>query len=552
MAQKGFAGLSKYFLGLICCVLLAAAGLGRPATAQAWFWGERPLAVVNGEEFSADDFRNWWRNWREPGMARPTSPDAFIQWQLLAQEAERMQLFQEPDFRRRVAVFLRVRSLMMLKEEEIDGVVSISEGEIQEEYRAQYTPRLRAHSFFYSDEESAALGAAALRSGARTVDGLLELEPEAGRPVHHEERWVRLTRLPEEWRGLLAEAEPGQVVGPLAVEHGAAFIRVEERTAGDPQDLERVRAGIVKDLRTRKSHQLTAELVEKLQEKFAVQIDREVLELIGPEPPSAELAERVLISTSQGDIVADDLWRNLRGEQAFREKNRFEAEEFAIMKERVLANMISQTLVSWEALDRNYQERPPLKELYDFYRRHRLIKELERRLVEPAAAVTEEEIVNFLAENSARFSRPESVSFMLLEGESEVVERMGREIASGRDFSEVATRHLPGGPPVQRLPLDHLDAELAAALADLRQGEVSRPFPFRGHAALLRLVNRTPATTMPLEAVRQSIEEELSEAKFRQAREDLVNLLTERSEIRVNQRVWNTLNRELEKEDVSL
>jgi len=537
---------------LISCLLLAAAVLGQPAPARAWFWGERPLAVVNGEEFFAADFRNWWRNWREPGMARPTSPDDFIQWQLLAQEAERMQLFQEPDFRRRVAVFLRVRSLMMLKEEEIDGVVSISEREIQEEYRAQYTPRLRVRSFFYSNEEAAALGAAALRSGVHTVDGLLELDPEAGRPAHHEERWVRLTRLPEEWRELLVEAESGQVVGPLTVEHGAAFIRVEERNAGDQQDLERVRAGIVKDLRTRKSHQLTAELVEELHGKFAVQIDREVLELIGPEQPSAELAERVLISTSQGNIVAGDLWRNLRGEQAFREQNRFRAEDFAIMKERVLANMISQTLVSWEALGRNYQERPPLKELYDFYRRHRLIKELERRFVEPAAVVTEEEVVRFLAENSARFSRPETVSFMLLEGESEVVERMGQEIASGRDFSEVAARHLPGGPPVQRLPLDHLDAELAAVIADLRRGEASRPFTYRGHSALLRLVNRTPATTMPLEAVRQSIEEELREAKFRQAREDLVSRLTERSEIRVNQRVWNTLKRELEKEDVSL
>jgi len=532
-------------IGVVFLCLLFAAGL-RPEPVQAWFGGERPLAVINGRDYSPDDFRHWWQNWREAETTLPETAEPFIEWHLLVQEAERMQLFQEPDYRGKMHTFLKVRALMMLREEEVEAKIVVSEPEVREVYQEQYAPRLRVRSFFYPDMEGAAQGVAALRSGARTPDELKDLPPAEGGASHHEERWLWVPQMPDEWRLLLTVAKVGDVLDPMAVENGVVFVRVEEVSDFDAEDLEKLRPGIVRDLRTRRSHELTAALVERLREKFAVQVDEEVLARINEEEPDQELAPAALIRSSQGEITAADLWVNLRNERSFREKNLFAAEEFAALKSRVLASIIAQTVVSWESMDRRYQEREPFKWVYRFYSEHRLNKEMEKRFVEPGAVVSDDELERFYQENIVRFTRPETVSFLLLEGDEAVMQRMWQEIASGRDFSEVASRHVPGGPPVQRLPVDHLEPELAAVIAELRRGEVSRPFALRGNTALLRLVNHTPGVPMPLASVAEQIREELGKEKRRLARLDLVRLLRERSDVRVNQKVWNTLRKELE------
>ena len=27
----------------------------------AWSWGDKSLVVINGQEYAAEDYRNWWR-----------------------------------------------------------------------------------------------------------------------------------------------------------------------------------------------------------------------------------------------------------------------------------------------------------------------------------------------------------------------------------------------------------------------------------------------------------------------------------------------------------
>lgn len=537
--------MPRIITGVVFLCLLVAAGL-RPEPVHAWFGGERALATINGRDYSRDDFKHWWQNWREADTPLPETPESFIEWHLLVQEAERMQLFQEPDYRGKLHTFLKVRALMMLREEEVEAKIVVGDQEVRKIYQEQHAPRLRVRSFFYPDMAGAVQGVAALRSGARTPDELMALPPAEGGASHHEERWLRVPQMPDDWRQLLTGAAAGDVLDPLAVQHGVVFVRVEEVSAFDAEDLEKLRAGIVRELRTRKSHELTAALVERLREKFAVQVDEEVLARVGAEEPDQELAAAALIRSSQGEITAADLWVNLRNEREFREKNLFAAEEFAAMKARVMASIIAQTVVSWESMDRRYQEREPFKWVYRFYSEHRLNKEMEKRFVEPGAVVADEELERFYRENIARFTRPETVSFLLLEGDEAVMQRMWQEIASGRDFSEVASRHVPGGPPPQRLPVDHLEPELATVISELRRGEVSRPFALRGNTALLRLINHAPGVPMPFESVQGQIREELSGEKRRQARLDLVRLLRERSDVRVNQKVWNTLRKELE------
>ncbi|MCF6188719.1 MAG: hypothetical protein L3J49_14745, partial [Desulfobulbaceae bacterium] len=110
-------GTLSFFLILLLSVSFVHAG---------WLpWGNSALVTIDGREYSGDDFRVWWENLREKDMVLPETPDPFVDWVLMFREAERMQLYQDPDYRKKVLTFLKARTLMLLKAEEVDSRISI-------------------------------------------------------------------------------------------------------------------------------------------------------------------------------------------------------------------------------------------------------------------------------------------------------------------------------------------------------------------------------------------------------------------------------------------
>lgn len=537
---------------VVCVFLMSYAGLAQERAMAAWPWGEAKLATVNGTDYTTEDYKNWWRNWREEATPLPESPEEFIEWHLMAQEATKMQLFLEPTYRSKVGTFLKVRALMLLQEEEVNEKISVSDEEIRNLYREQYIPKLRARVFYYTAGSPTEERMTALRNGILSVEELLALKPEEGGTTYNEEKWFRVPQLQGEWRTILQDAAPGDITRPVTMDKGVVVLKIEERQGEDPHDLEQLKGGIVKKLQTMKTDERTARLVEYLIKKFAVQVDEEVLAQIAQDPLGEELANKTVISSTQGNISAANFWGNLQNEKGFREKNKFPDEEFDVLKKRVLAGIISQTVVSWEAMARHYEEKEPFKWVYRFYCEHRLNKEFEKRFVEPKAKVDEAELEKFYQENSERFLHPEMVDFVMLEDETQVIGRMWREISSGRDFSEVAAGHVPGGPHLQQMPVTQLSAELKERLLSLRKGEVSLPFAFKNGSALLRLVDHREKVPVPFPQVREQIRQELSRRKYQQARGELLRRLKDGSEISINPKMWNKLRKELEHADVAV
>ena len=540
----------RRFVIVVCVFLMSCAALAQERAMAAWPWEEASLATVNGTKYSAEDFKNWWWNWREEATALPESPEEFIEWQLLVQEATKMQLFLEPAYRSKVGTFLKVRSLMLLQEEEVSGKISVSDADVRNFYREQYIPKLRTRVFYYIAGSPTEERIAALRKGILSVEEFLALKPEEGGPTYQEEKIFRIPQLQGEWRTVLQDAAAGDITQPVTMDKGLVVLKIEERQGEDPQDLEQLKGVILKKLQAQKADERTARLVESLGEKFSVQVNEEVLAQIALEPPAEELANKMVISSKQGDVSAANFWASLQSEKSFREKNQFPAEEINILKKRVLASIISQTVVSWEATDRHYEEKEPFKWVYRFYCDHRLNKEIEKRLVEPKVKIDETELEKFYQENSERFSHPEMVDFMLLEGDAQTINKMWQEISSGHDFFEVAAEHVPGGPSLQKMPVNQLSPELKTIVSSLRKGEVSLPFAFKDGSALMRLVNYKEKIPVPFPQVKEQIRQELSRLKYQQAREDLLRRLKEGSEISINPKVWNKLRKELAHADV--
>jgi len=106
-----------------------------PAPAVAFFGGGAPLVTINGVEHTRQDFEKWWQFWKEEDSVLADNPDIYIDWLLMKQQAQEMELYENPSYKAKVRVFLKVRGLMYLKNEEIDSKMKLGDREIREYYQ---------------------------------------------------------------------------------------------------------------------------------------------------------------------------------------------------------------------------------------------------------------------------------------------------------------------------------------------------------------------------------------------------------------------------------
>jgi parvulin-like peptidyl-prolyl isomerase len=511
---------------------------------QAWFWESDTLVTINGEAFNTEDFDHWWENWREKDTPFPDSPKPFIDWHILTQEAVSMELFREQSYRQKVETFLKVRALMLLRNETIDSRINLGERDLWNNYREHYVPRRHVKILYFDVESAAQETSEGLNAGGTTP---ADMETAEGKkPQHIYDEWLRPDTVPGQWDEVLKKLEIGKASLPVEMNTGYVVLVLLEEKGAEEADFQSVERRIREKLRKAREAELTAELIGRLRKKYDVKVDNELFLALDPEKTPEELLDRPLITTSRGTVPARLFLQQLAKEQEFLTQNRFKGTDMEALKNRVLGGMLSQTLTSWEAMDRHYENRPPFEWIYRFYCQHRLIRELEKRLIRPKAQVDDKEVEAYYTEHRQEFTQPETVSLVVLEDDPKLIEKLWNDVRRGEDFLSVVRKYYAREIPVQRVPLDHLPTAVKQAVDQLAKGEVSLPLQSEGKSMLIRLVDRHSENLIPFGQVRTQIAERLSEDKFAQAHENLLKELRARSEIDVNERAWKELKKNYE------
>lgn len=548
MERRSAAPLPKLILLLLTTCFLVT-GLSRQA--NAWFWQNGPLVTINDEVYSADDYRGWWKNWQEPDMALPTTPDDFIDWQLMAQEGTRMQLDQDLGYQRKLQIFVKVRSLMLFKYDEVDSKINLSKKEIWAYYEQNYCPLWQVGVFFFTSEKEASKNAAMLRDGSLTFEALKAITRKEDGPLFSEKKWLRRPQIKEDWFASLDGQPVGFITSPMARGEHFILLCLLDRQEANEKDFANVDQTIERKLRKQRSGELTVKLVERLKKKYEVEINQDILASIGTTPLTMQEAEKDVILTNKENIKAGALQALIAKERQFRKQYKFKQEGDDILKNRVVEGMLGQTLISWEALARHYETREPFKTTYDFYCRHQLAKGISTRFIAPKAKLDEGEVLAYYEQNQAQYTNAEVYSFILVEGEKELTTTIQNEINLGEDFTTAINRHFPSGLEVTHLPKNHIDAELKQVLLPLQKGEISQPFKYKQGTAIVKLVNNKVAMPIPFKQIEDELTQKLRKEKFTTSRRDFLAILKDKSTITVNQKVWDKLHKEFLKDNDS-
>ncbi|NOY12271.1 MAG: peptidyl-prolyl cis-trans isomerase [Deltaproteobacteria bacterium] len=523
-----------------------------PGQAVAAFWGADYLVKINDQTFSDADYRHWWKEWREPKMAVPDSVDGFVDFMLLSQEASDMQLSDNPNYKKKLSVFLKVRALMQLKGEEIDAFKVIPpRDELWKAYLKKYTPILNLQMVAVQEEEQADVIAQFMAQGiafdklaeAAGLDKVAEQLESTGP--------MRYTRIPEPLRSAVLPLKQGETVGPIKYGHAYYFLKVVDRQDGSDKDFESLKQNLIRASLKRQEGQLTRQLLERLKGKYKVTVDQALIDSIGPEGLKDAAAKKIAITIGELKIPAGFVFASIEKTQKSRGHAMRQAEAFADSKHRIVNDILVQVLTEKAALDRHYEKVPPLKYVYDFYSKYRLIKEFEDTVIKPQVKVTDADIEAYYKKNLKQFSREGMIEYAQVStNETELAKQISEKLKNGADFFAVMQPISPAGVPTQKEPLVHLRPEIQEAVKSLSSGQTATVVNGE-NTYFIKVIRGVEREVIPLAKVRDVIVKTLEKQSFNDIRNGYLKQLRERSVIKVNKADWKSLHAELLKENAS-
>lgn len=534
----------KVFGFLILLIFL----FGQPLQTQAsWFETDGPLLKIDDVVFSEADFQNWWQEWHEPENPVPDDMTIFINWHLQVREAQNMELAENRTYQRKVEIFLKSRSLMMLRQEEIDGRMQKPEpGELRAQYDATLQPIIDLEILQIADQNEAKKILALCQTGtdmkeAAIASGIAEpriIVRENGRPGSVSEFFAPI---------FADTVEAGQF--KLLQGSGGVWLLVEvvSKTSGSDTDFAEQEESLHRKFFRTQEPGLNSALLDRIRQKYSPVVDEEVLVGIEDLKPGDPGLQKTVMTIADVKVPAWKVARLLHDEQKmYKDRQGQLTMTVAALKKMIIANIETQTMVSLEAHNRHYELKPPFKSTYDFYCQRRLIKEFEKVVIWPQVDVTEADIAAEYKRMVTQFSQADVVEVAWVQlADERLSELLTLELKQGHDFFKVMEPYFPQGVESAKTSEDKLRPAIREIVATLAPGQVSAPVKKGEYTFFVKLFRRFEDQHSSLADVSEMLRMQLREAGFAEARSNMLTTLKKRSRIVMKKSRWHKLREEL-------
>lgn len=546
------------------------------AEAALFSWGSETLLKIDNQEYTSDDFKDWWGNWREKDQSFPQTLDPYIDWLLFVKEAERMALFDDPTYNRDINTYHKVLSLVQLKNDEIDSRVIITDEMLREQYQKFYIPIWRYNIVVLKDKNTAETIYGDLVAKKISVDDLSRFAdmnkpvPE-GHPVSEKSQstvdekmknypgldtqllgvYPEVKRRPNKsnntWSEILQSLTPSMYSKPFEWQEGYVIVQLLDKFEGDDDDFNKLKSGIQNKYRKNLQGQLTLDLIEKLKIKYGVIVNEERVKAIDPDSPDMIYTDAPLITINNTPISEKQVMEKVNKDIKDNQMYGFVGNTGKDVLLRVVNGIIGQTLITLESLDRHYENQSPIKELLEFKQNHRLAQKLEQQIRDQVSQISDEDISAYYAKHvEDEYTGPDIYTMALVKGSEEELNKIWLDVVvNGNDFMAAAEKLLGQRPIVQGYPATHLEKNIITNITPLNKGDVSRPFPLQEGFAIAYMVGFAPSEIAPLESVRENVRKKVYQERYSEVKDAYVKALREKTTIVINESGWIKLKAEL-------
>ncbi len=506
---------------------------------------ENYLVKINDKVYTKEDFKNWWKYWKDKNTPFPKTPEPFIEWLLMAEEAKRMRLYESPSYKRKLNEFRKVRSLLWLKFEEIDSKIDLSDKRLWKEYVKNFTPIYKVY-FLRSNKKEDIL------NWKKEIFDIHECQEFAKKLSYKNKAEIvnlRPWKIPENLKKALKEAKVGDIIGPIKINKFYYLVCIEGKKGPSKEDFKNVKNRISYILRKKEENKLNKEFIDKLKKKYKVEVNEKVLKAIKfPANFSADFLNKTVIKIEDKtlpvrifiDMLKREIWLRYHGKKP----EDLTEKELERIKRFLVNSIIAQTLVDIEALNRKYEE-TKYKPLWEFYKKQRLVKEFEAQVIWPRVKVNEKEIKEYYEKHKSQYYYPERVTIAIIRTKDKnLIKTIYEKIQRGRDFFTVAKdfgfRVIP-----KAYNINQLDPEIRKVVKKLNEEDISDIFKIGSDYCIVKLIDREPGGYYPYKMVKNSIRNILISKKFKMERQKIINQLKKYSKIVINEKEWEELKEEM-------
>lgn len=532
---------------LILTIIIVFWGISLIQDALAF--GNNALVTINGKLFTKEDYRQWWLNWKEDSSVFPNDLNQFIEWHLLVEEAKKMEFESLPSYRKKLETFLRVRGIFLLKNDEIDSKIKITDDDINVYFIKKYNPIWKTLIYSFNNEEAAQNAFLEInKNGIKNY--ITEYFSEKIKITPSENQFSPISFKDNDiLHSLLINMNEGSISSPIFYNDKYILVILLKVENHSNDFLNSHRDRIIKDIRKIKQAELTKELLERLKIKFMVNIDRNLF-AIAENVTSNEDLNKIFITTSKGNILLNTFVKIIPKDKVLKIKQYSKGNEIESFKESILNNMLFDVLIAWEILDRHYEKNPKISNIYEFYKQNRLLVEFNKEILEKNILITDSDVENYYKTHLSEFSRQESVTLAIINVDVEVADKISNGIKQGVDFFDLVKKYYQADLPIQQLLINDLEPEIKAVVNKLSSGEVSESFLLNKRYFFVKLISKQPSSVIPIEQVTPGIADKLFQEKLKIVKNDFITKLKSKSKISINDDIWSELRKEFGDTDV--
>ncbi len=506
-------------------------------------YGGSYLIEINGQKYTTKEFKVWWDYWKEKDMQFPKTPDKFIDWILLSNEAKAMGFDEEPSYKRKLRIFKEVRSLLQLRYDEVEKKININPDSLWEYYKKKFAP-FYSIKILVTDNFSEANQWKQVLKNKKDFDKLFIKLKEKGKA--RDLGWKRPINIPKEFKKIVLTSKKDEIYGPILYKSNYYFLIITDKFAGSKKDYQKNHKSVAYNYRKFMEKKLTNDLINRLKKKYNVKVYWKLIDKINPfQNLSSDLKNKIVINIDNKSLTAEGFKKQLEKDIKIRGlKSKLTAEKIKELKNGIVNGIISQTLTTIEALNRHY-EKTVMKDIYWFYKRNRLIKEFENKVIYPKIKITQEDVKKYYEEHKKDFITPELVEIAVIQThDKKLIYNAYNRIKNGENFFEVAREIQFHGARPELRRMDNLVKEMRITIERMRNGEVSPVIKYKDWYFIVKLIKKHKKEVHDFDKVKAKIKDIIFKKRFDKEMENYVKKLREKSKIKINEKLWRDIKNE--------
>ncbi len=321
--------------------------------------------------------------------------------------------------------FILRESVMKLREEEVLNKVSVTDEEVKEAFKKDYE-RFKYKFIEVNSEDTANKIMMNLKNGSKFEDIVKAYSIHPSKEADKEIVQTRVSMNDEIYKAI-SKINQGEYTEPVKISDKYYIVLFLNKEEALESEFDNLKETIKTRLRKQKEKEKGDECIEKLRAKAKIFINKELLseetlnkEDIEPEQIVAEVGE---------DKLKVSAFRDLR-----KQGQRFSPEA-------IVNNWIERKLIDHEALSRNYQNLPEIKDKIKRYQDQLLKNIYIKNIIFPQIIINEETMQNYYLKQKKDFMKPlrYKMQMITVETEKEANEIL-ENLKNGADFSWLAKR----------------------------------------------------------------------------------------------------------------